>query len=143
MARALDRRKQQEWAKRFERFRASGMTVAHFCDHEQISVKTFYYWSKRVASAAVMERRHTAGEALGRATAAVQAVASCDGNEGADAKSAALVLVRFRFGSVEVDVPAGCLEVIRCLAESAGRSGSPVARPTPGAFHEIVLGARR
>jgi hypothetical protein len=143
MGRALDLRKQQEWVKRLERFRVSGATVAHFCGHEQISVSSFYYWSKRVASAAVMARRHTAGDVLGRATAAVQAVARRDGNESADAKSAAQALVRFRFGTVEVEVPAGCLDVIRCLVESAGRSGAQVARPTPGAFHEIVLGAQR
>ena len=58
-------------------------------------------------------------------------------------KAAAEEVVRFRFGSVEVDVPAGCLDAIRCLAESAGRAGTQVARSTPSAFHEIVLGARR
>jgi hypothetical protein len=134
MARGLDERKRREWVKRLERFRASGATVAHFCGHERVSVNTFYYWSKRVDSAAAMEQRPGALEELGRVTAADRAGARRD-----DAKT----LVRFRFGSVEVDVPAGCLDVIRCLAERAARSGAQVARPTPAAFHEIVLGARR
>jgi hypothetical protein len=108
--------------------------VLRFCGHERVSVNTFYYWSKRVGSIAAMEPQHAVGEEPGRVTAADRADARCDG---------AKVLVRFRFGSVEVDVPAGCLDVIRCLAESAGRSGAQVARPTPGAFHEIVLSAQR
>jgi hypothetical protein len=134
MAQGLDQRKRREWVKRFERYRASGATVAHFCGHERVSVNTFYYWSKRVRSAAALEQPHPAGEELGRVAAAVQPGARRD-----DAQA----LVRFRFGSMEVDVPAGCLDVIRCLAESAGRCDAQVAPPTSGAFHEIVLTAQR
>ena len=65
-----------------------------------------------------------------------------DGDGPAPAKAAVEEFVRFRFGRVEVDVPAGCLDVIRCLAESAARSGAHDARSTPGAFHQIVLGSR-
>lgn len=145
MARALDHEKRREWAKRFERFRVSGVTVTHFCRHERVTVNTFYYWSKRVGSAAPLEQRHAAGEGeeFRRAPASHGAGTRHHGDGRADAKAAAEGLVRFRFGSVEVDVPAGCLDVVRCLAESAGRSGTPVARSTPGAFHEIVLGTRR
>jgi hypothetical protein len=143
MARALDQGKRREWVKRFERFRASGTTVAHFCGHERVNVKTFYYWSKRVGSAAALERRHAVGEEFRQTPASNGAGTRHDVGGRAYAKSAADGLVRFRFGGVEVDVPADCLEVIRCLAESAGRSAAQVAQFTPGGFHEIVLGARR
>lgn len=145
MARALDQGKRREWVKRFERFRASGTTVTHFCRHEQVNVNTFYYWSKRVGSAAALEQRQAAGEGeeFKRAPASHGASTRHHGDGRADAKAAADGLVRFRFGGVEIDVPADCLDVIRCLAESAGRSGTQVARSTPGAFHEIMLGTRR
>ena len=145
MARALDQGKRREWVKRLERFRASGTTVAHFCVHERVNVKTFYYWSKRVGSAAPLEQRHAVGEGeeFRRAPASHGAGTRHHGDGRANAKAAADGLVRFRFGSVEVDVPAGCLDVIRCLAESAGRSAAHVSGFTPTGFHEIVLGARR
>ncbi len=135
MARALDEQKRREWAKRFERYRASNATVAQFCGHERVSVNTFYYWSKRVGSAATLGQRPAMNGEFARSTASV--------DERVEPKAATQGFVRFRFGSVEVDVPAGCLDVIRCLAESAGRSTSQVARPTTAAFHEIVIGARR
>ena len=63
MAQALDQVKRREWVKRLERFRASGASVTHSCGHERVNVKTFYYWSKRVGSAAHLEQRHAVGEA--------------------------------------------------------------------------------
>jgi hypothetical protein len=143
MTRALNQVKHREWLKRFERFRASGESVAHFCGHERVNVKTFYYWSKRVGSAAHLEQRHAVGEELRRTPASDGAAMRHNGNGRTHAKSAAEELVRFRFGNVEVDVPAGCLDAIRCLAESAGRAGTQVARFKSGAFHEIVPGTRR
>jgi hypothetical protein len=143
MLRALDQVKRREWLKRFERFRASGASVVHFCGHERVNVKTFYYWSKRVGSVAALEQRHAVGEEFRRAPASIGAATRHDGKGRGRAKATAEELVRFRFGSVEVDVPAGCLDAIRCLAESVGRAGTQVARSTPGAFHEIVLGTRR
>ena len=143
MAWGLDQVKRREWVKRFERFRTSGATVVHFCRNERVNVKTFYYWSKRVDSAAPLEQRHAVGEKSRSAPASHGAGTRHDGDGRRRARAAAEGLVRFRFGSVEVDVPSECLEVVRCLAESAGRTGSQVARSTPAAFHEIVLGKGR
>jgi hypothetical protein len=117
--------------------------VTHFCDHEQVNVKTFYYWSKRVGSASHLKQRHAVGKEFRRASASIGAGTRHDGGGRAHTKAAAEQVVRFRFGSVEVEVPAGCLDAIRCLAESAGRAGTQVARSTASAFHEIVLGERR
>jgi hypothetical protein len=143
MARTLDQGKRREWVKRFERFRASGATVAHFCSHERVNVKTFYYWSKRIGSAAALEQRHTTREKSRQTPASNGAGTRHDVDGRASAKVAALGLIRFRFGGVEVDVPADCLDVIRCLAESAGSSAAHVSRFTPTGFHEVVLGTRR
>jgi hypothetical protein len=143
MARALDQGKRREWVKRFERFRASGTTVARFCGHERVNVKTFYYWSKRVGSAVASQQRHAVGEQFRQAPASIGTSTRHDVDGRANAKAAAEGLIRFRFGSVEVDVPAGCLDVIRCLVESAGRSAAHVSRFTPTGFHEIVLGTRQ
>ena len=48
MTRRLDVEKRREWEERFERFRASGLTVARFCASESVSEHTFYYWAKRI-----------------------------------------------------------------------------------------------
>jgi hypothetical protein len=143
MARAFDQGKRREWVKRLERFGASGTTVAQFCRHERVNVTTFYYWSKRIGSAAHMEHRRAVGEEFRRAPGSDGASTRDDGDGHPRVKVAAEGIVRFRFGNMEVDVPAGCLDAIRCLAESAGRSGTQVKRSTPDAFHEIVLGTRR
>ena len=142
MARALDQAKRREWAQRLERFRASGGTVAHFCAQERVRVSTFYYWAKRDVPVAPREQRHALGEGARPARVSNPAGKRHDGDGPAPAKAAVEEFVRFRFGRVEVDVPAGCLDVIRCLAESAARSGAHDARSTPGAFHQIVLGSR-
>lgn len=134
MARASNERKRRDWVKRFERFRASGATVAQFCGNERVSVNSFYYWSKRVGPVAAPEHRHASSEAPRAAAIADRAAARRD-----DARA----LVRFRFGGMEVEVPADCLDVIRCLAQSAGRPAEQFVRSTPGAFHEIVLSAQR
>ena len=45
-----DVQKRRAWEARFERFRASGVTVARFCAQERVSANTFYYWAKRIGS---------------------------------------------------------------------------------------------
>ena len=45
-----------EWRKRFERFRRAGLTVARFCDGEQVSVASFYYWRKKLGQTASRRR---------------------------------------------------------------------------------------
>jgi hypothetical protein len=143
MAQVLDQGKRREWVKRFERFRASGGTVTHFCARERVNVKTFYYWSKRVGSAGPLEQRHAVAQEFRPAPASNVPGTRHAGDGRVHANAAAERHVRFRFGGAEVDVPADCLDVVRCLAESVGRSGSQVARSTQSAFHEISLGTRR
>ena len=56
MARRSDAGADAEWRKRFERFRRSGLTVARFCDGEQVSVASFYYWRKKLGQTASHRR---------------------------------------------------------------------------------------
>lgn len=39
----------QKWVWRMQRFSHSRMTVAAFCDREQVSVAAFYQWRKKLA----------------------------------------------------------------------------------------------
>ena len=70
MTRRLDVEKRREWEKRFERFRASGSTVARFCASESVSEHTFYYWAKRIGRRSAAARSTTGAVgpgSLGRA----------------------------------------------------------------------------
>ena len=40
------------WLERLARFPAAGLTVAQFCAIEAVSVPTFYFWKRRLASEA-------------------------------------------------------------------------------------------
>jgi hypothetical protein len=97
---------------RFGQFRTSGLTVARFCQQEGVSANTFYYWAKRVGSSWA---REGAAEADGVSRRGRQPGKHAT----AAGREANAALVRFRWGaSVEVSVPADCLQAIRCLAQS-------------------------
>jgi hypothetical protein len=137
MTRRYDVRKRRLWEERFERHRSGGLTVADFCAKERVSVNTFYYWAKRIdrhstaarsaESATVLERRRKLNCPPRVAT------------EGFSAIAAKTAWVRFRLGTtVEVLVPADCLDVIRSLAHWLQGSSAECA----DAFQEVVIGAR-
>ena len=145
MRRGVDVEKRREWEGRFGQFRASGSTVARFCASQGLSVNTFYYWAKRIGKHAVsahsiaVHARATHSNAV--RSAATEKKVSGAGESGPDAWAAAVSSsrVHFRLGvGVEVSVPADCLAVIRCLAESFG----PARTPRGGAFQQVVLGSR-
>jgi hypothetical protein len=132
MRRRLDDQKRRQWEERFERYRASGLTVRQFCANEPVSVNTFYYWSKR------MGRRSTTARSTEREGAS-------GGSRDSELRRRVLAaatnspLVHFRLNAgVEVSVPANCLDVIRCLVDRA----QPSRAERSDAFHEIVVGTR-
>ena len=145
MARALDQEKRREWAKRFERFRASGATVTHFCRHERVNVKTFYYWSKRVGSAAPLEQRHAVGEGGISASAGVKR--SRHAARTVTGEPTRRPQPRDSFGFVSAAwksmFPLAAWTSFVAWPRVRGVLARQVARSTPGAFHEIVLGTRR
>jgi hypothetical protein len=136
MARELDLEKRREWEERLRQFRASGLTVARFCASQGLSVNTFYYWSKRVA------KPGTTARSAARQPPAAGVHQSERGAGTASTASGGLVHFRLAAG-IEVSVPAHCLDVIRCLAESVPRAGAAArARVGGEAFQAVVLGSR-
>ena len=111
MASRQDVQKRRAWEVRFGRFRASGLTVARFCEQERVSAHTFYYWAKRVGSASARTSSSTSGGELRRGRQSVKHTPTATGISNA-------ALVRFYCSAaMEVSVPADCLDAIRCLAE--------------------------
>jgi hypothetical protein len=134
MTRRLDVQKRQQWEQRFERHRASGLTVGRFCANERVSVNTFYYWAKRLGTPSrrpqivrAQKSRERAPQRV-RQTAAPGLVA---------AGNAAVVLFRLN-AAVEVSVPADCLDVIRCLANCVQHAPAEHSNR----FHELVVAPR-
>jgi hypothetical protein len=124
-----DVEKRRAWEVRFERFRASGLSVARFCERERVSVHTFYYWVKRVGSNSARPSTAAAGNRSRRSRPSVKPAATTD-------RIANTAVVRFSWNAgVEVSVPADCLSVIRCLAECLQHT--PTERPD--AFQELVV----
>ena len=140
MKRGADAEKQREWERRLGRFRASGLTVARFCANQGLSVNTFYYWSKRIDKPATPAHLNVAQSSVVRSAAAEKRVEGTrDSKRREEAAAANGSRVHFRLGSgIEVSVPADCLAVIRCLAESFG----PARTERGGAFQQVVLGSR-
>jgi len=124
-----DVEKRRAWEVRFERFRASGLSVARFCEQERVSAHTFYYWAKRVGSNSARPCTSAAGNPPRRSRPSVKPAATTG-------RIANVALVRFSLNAgVEVSVPADCLSVIRCLAECLQHTGAE----RPDAFQELVV----
>lgn len=137
MTRQIDVEKRREWKERFERFHASGLTVARFCASEPVSEHTFYYWAKRIGrpSTAV---RSTAARPAAR-NGAPQRQREPVRRKRVSPVAANSPLIHFRLNAgIEVSVPADCLDVIRCLVNSAQSSRAE----GNDAFHEVIVGTR-
>jgi len=124
-----DVEKERAWEVRFERFRASGLSVARFCEQERVSANTFYYWAKRVGSKSARPFTSGARNAPRQSRPSLKPAATAG-------RIASAALVRFSFyAGVEVSVPADCLDAIRCLAECLAHTRAEC----PDAFQELVV----
>lgn len=129
VSRQVDVEKRRAWKVRLERFRASGLTIARFCEQERVSVHTFYYWAKRVGANSVGRSTSAGGNPPRRTRRSVQAAATT-------VRVGNAALVRFSWnGGAEVLVPADCLGVIRCLAECLQHTRAERRE----AFQELVV----
>jgi hypothetical protein len=114
------------WQSRFARYRTSGLSVARFCEQEQVSSKAFYYWAKRLRTASAAKTSRT-DRAMPPRRASPSLAGDLDTQE---------AVVRFRCKTgMEVLVPADCLPVIRCLAECLAEVGDPCGE----AFQEVLV----
>jgi hypothetical protein len=119
MMKGLDLEKRRAWAARLERFRASGKTVAKFCEQEKVRVHTFYYWTRRIGAPSTAARVPRGARA------------SADQSLAVDSR------IHFQLGGgVVVSIPANCLAAIRCLVQCI--QSSSVAAPT-SSFHQVLL----
>jgi hypothetical protein len=137
MTRRLDVEKRREWEERFERFRASGATVARFCASESVSEHTFYYWTKRIGRRSAVAHSTTARSAVRDGTSERHREPVRRKRVSPAAANSPLVHFRLNAG-IEVSVPADCLDVIRCLVNSVQCSQAKRI----DAFHEVVVGSR-
>ena len=120
MTKGVDQEKRRAWVAKLERFRASGLTIAKFCEEEKVSVQTFHYWARRIR---VPQSTAARAEPHGAPAPACK-------NIGAASR------VHFLFGGgVEVSIPADCLEAIRCLAQCV-QQAMPAG---PVSFHQVLL----
>ena len=124
-----DVEKRRAWEVRFERFRASGLTIARFCEQEHVSAHTFYYWARRVGSNSVRPSSSGAGKASRRSRSSLKHASTAGGTS-----NAALVCFYWN-AAVEVSVPADCLDAIRCLAECLQHRRAEHSN----AFQEVVV----
>lgn len=137
MTRRLDVEKRREWVERFERFRASGLTVARFCAGEPVSEHTFYYWAKRIGRRSTAVRSTAARPAA--TNGAPQRQREPVRRRRVSAAATNSPLVHFRLNAAtQISVPADCLDVVRCLVLSLQ---SPRAEGND-AFHEVIVGTR-
>ena len=57
MARHADERRFLEWRGRLARHAKSGLTVARFCEREDVAVATFHYWRRKCRGAAASQEQ--------------------------------------------------------------------------------------
>jgi len=96
-------RKEAAWRDRLRRFRASGMTVARFCELERVSLASFYQWRRKLES-----RSGAAARPVFQQVVVTPAVASG-------------LRVRLASGA-EIEVAAGNLDVIRAVVGELARA---------------------
>jgi hypothetical protein len=118
MAKGSDQEKRQAWVARLKRFRASGQTIAKFCEDEKVAVHSYYYWVRRL-------RPSTADRAtLGSQPDSTDKILTPDSR------------IHFQLrGGVVVSIPADCLAAIRCLVQCIQQS-SPAAAAS---FHQVLV----
>ena len=143
MTKILDPRKQSDWRKRLARFRSSGKTVTQFCQHEQVTPSTFYYWSRRLRQEGLTAkaRRRSPGDEADRQ---LEPVTKTRKQPTIDS-GPSTPMVQFSWNEdLQVSIPAHCLDAIRCVLEWS-REGVTEMPKSPGqdsVFHQVLIDAR-
>jgi hypothetical protein len=119
MAGGSDARKVRLWRDRFRRYAKSAVTVEAFCSGEGVSVPTFYLWRKKL-----FPTRSAARSDQPRSFRPV--IVTPDPQAAPRAPGRCALSVRLP-GGVELDVPAGNLEVIRVVVGELTRPSHTTA----------------
>ena len=116
---------------RLARFRASGGTIAKFCQDEDVSVRMFQYWTRRIR---VAGSQHASPA---RMTPAKPELTDTTPTRATDNSRAS---IRVRLGSqAQFSIPADALDALRCVLcwlRDAKASGGQ------DAFQHVVVAAR-
>ena len=140
MAKHLHDHKHQVWARRLERYRASGSTIAKFCQSENVAEHTFYYWTRRLRSAA--SRLTPVGGRTGSNGPRTRTDRVLYPNPASQSTLAATApaTIQLSIGSgVRISIPANCTEALRCIVSSLQDAASP---REPDAFQHVVVATR-
>lgn len=124
MGRRLHEGKKQLWERRLAEFRASGSTVARFCQHAEVSPKTFYYWRRRLNANTTRSQGPGSAKPRGhRAAAHAQTFvpALARGRSALGEQHAEHIVVRFG-RHTRASIPAHCLAALECVLSAAFES---------------------
>ena len=123
--------KVRDWTRRFERFQASGLTVARFCEREQVTPDVFYYWARRFRSA---------GSEPGISNAANQPRTARQRADSQVAGTPAGASVQLRLASgIQISIPADSMEALRCVISCLGELA---ADSEANSFQRVVVSHR-
>lgn len=107
MGKRQDDQKRAAWEQRLARFRVRGGTIAKFCRDEDVSVRMFQYWARRI--------RVTGSQPVSRTRTAPTRPA----HEKTDTVTRATdgrACIRVRLGSqAQFSIPADALDALRCV----------------------------
>ena len=101
--------RRQLWLRRMQRFSQSRLTVAEFCDREDVSVAAFYQWRRKLVT--LVNQSETTAQARGGLPARVSS-GSPNGFVPVRVLQSPVIEVRLHNG-VTLTLPAGDLEVLR------------------------------
>jgi transposase-like protein len=125
MGRRLDEGKWKLWERRLAEFRANGSTVTQFCQDEDVSPKTFYYWMRRLNANTTRSKAPGSAKPRGRraavphARAFVPALALAPPHRGEHRSER----IEVRFGRhTRASIPAHCLAALQCVMSTAFES---------------------
>lgn len=120
--------KQDFWLRRMQRFSQSRLTVAEFCDREDVSVAAFYQWRRKLV-ARVNQPDTTARNQAGHP--ASPSSGAPDGFVPVRVLPSSTIEVRLHNGVV-LTLPAGDLEVLRQTLLVVSQIPVPVRPVTEG-----------
>ncbi len=142
MTKVLDPRKQSDWRKRLKKFRSSGQTVDRFCQLEKVTPSSFYYWSRHFRQAeqelpsANPKRRRPNSD-----TAHQPATKDSDPSTGSAEPTAPMVHFAWD-SSLQVSIPAHCLEAIRSVLEWAHERVEESPKASVNSFQQVIASSR-
>lgn len=120
--------RQELWLRRIQRFSQSRLTVAKFCDREQVSVAAFYQWRRKLG--ALVHQPPAITQAQGGHPAPPSS-GGPDGFVPVRVLSSSTIEVRLHNGVV-LTLPAGDLEALRQTLLVVSQIQVPVRPATEG-----------